>query len=375
MTSDVWSERADWDVRSDAKRAFQRSSHSQVASVDTAPRSPRDLRLHVQRDLGFELVARRARPPTGYRAALGHLEREVMDIVWNAEGDRGVYSHTVRDVQRRLPRKAAYTAMVMTTLDRLFKKGLWVVRRREGRAFVYTAVLMRLGDAPATLTGGLLRGLLSNWSWNAARPFLSNLVDAVGEEDSALLDELERLVRDKQPQTRESSEMRLLVSTLVLTLAWFSALNILVIAGMADCRWTPAWSVLCPAVSSVALRPPGWRRSWYRRLRDWRVPAGPPDVRGQGRISDTSARCSGRVRFFGVGLIGGSALRVGPAVRGYARLRRMWCGPARRETPDCQRLRNPGHLARQVFFTRRLWSGRRVREALHARRAGRGSPT
>jgi hypothetical protein len=55
----------------------------------------------------------------------------------------------------------------------------------------------------ATLTGGLLRGLLSSGP-DAARPFLSNLVDAVGEEDSGLLDELERLVRDKQSQTRRA---------------------------------------------------------------------------------------------------------------------------------------------------------------------------
>ena len=59
------------------------------------------------------------------QAALGRLEREVMDVVWTP-----ATKHTVRDVQARLPRKAAYTT-VMTTLDRLFKKGL-VSRRREG---------------------------------------------------------------------------------------------------------------------------------------------------------------------------------------------------------------------------------------------------
>jgi predicted transcriptional regulator len=126
-------------------------------------------------------------------AALGRLEREVMDVVWTA-GD-----HTVKDVQGRLPRPAAYTT-VMTTLDRLFKKGL-VLRRREGRAFVYTASRSR-EEMSAALTGGLLRGLLSSGP-ATARPFLSNLVEAVGEEDAALLDELERLVRDKQARTRK----------------------------------------------------------------------------------------------------------------------------------------------------------------------------
>jgi predicted transcriptional regulator len=130
------------------------------------------------------------------QAALGHLEREVMDIVWTGK------EQSVKDVQARLPRKAAYTT-VMTTLDRLFKKGL-VLRRREGRAFVYTAVRSR-EEMSATLTGGLLRGVLSHGP-ETARPFLSNLVDAIGEGDAALLDELERLVRDKQAKTRREPE-------------------------------------------------------------------------------------------------------------------------------------------------------------------------
>jgi len=130
------------------------------------------------------------------QAALGRLEREVMDVVWSSD------EHTVKDVQGRLPRKAAYTT-VMTTLDRLFKKGL-VSRRREGRAFVYTASRSRQ-EMSATLTGGLLRGVLAHGP-ETARPFLSNLVDAVGDGDAALLDELERLVRDKQAQTRKEPE-------------------------------------------------------------------------------------------------------------------------------------------------------------------------
>ena len=122
------------------------------------------------------------------RSALGRLERAVMDTVW-AGGD-----FSVRDVQSTLGRPVAYTT-VMTTLDRLFKKGL-VHRRREGRAFVYTAALER-HEIEATMTAGLLDGVLSSGP-GAARPFLSNLVDAVGDSNDGLLDELERLVRDKR---------------------------------------------------------------------------------------------------------------------------------------------------------------------------------
>jgi predicted transcriptional regulator len=130
------------------------------------------------------------------RAALGRLERAVMDTVW-AGGD-----YSVRDVQTALGRPVAYTT-VMTTLDRLYKKGL-VGRRREGRAFVYSAALER-HEIEASMTAGLLDGVLAGGP-GAARPFLSNLVDAVGDSNDDLLDELERLVRDKRETLREQRE-------------------------------------------------------------------------------------------------------------------------------------------------------------------------
>ena len=55
----------------------------------------------------------------------------MMQILWS----RGESS--VRDVVRQLDRPLAYTT-VMTTLDRLYKKGL-LDRYRKDRAFVYSA--------------------------------------------------------------------------------------------------------------------------------------------------------------------------------------------------------------------------------------------
>lgn len=127
------------------------------------------------------------------RAALGRLEREVMGVVWRGG------SLCVRDVQAQLGRPAAYTT-VMTTLDRLFKKG-FVDRVRDGRAFVYTAARSR-AEVEAAVASGLLRGLLDHGS-GAAGPLLSNLVDVVGERDDALLDELESLVRAKRRRLKE----------------------------------------------------------------------------------------------------------------------------------------------------------------------------
>jgi predicted transcriptional regulator len=123
-------------------------------------------------------------------AALGRLEQEVMEVVWQS----GAVS--VRDVRAQIPRAVAYTT-VMTTLDRLFKKGL-LHRERDGRAFVYQAALTRQNMEEA-IAARLLHGLLE-FDPGRARPLLSNLVETIGDRDSALLDELEELVRQKRRQ-------------------------------------------------------------------------------------------------------------------------------------------------------------------------------
>src|SRR5207244_6454965 len=62
---------------------------------------------------------------------LGRLEFDLMQILWS----RG--ESNVRDVAQQLSRPLAYTT-VMTTLDRLYKKGL-LDRRMPDRAFLYSA--------------------------------------------------------------------------------------------------------------------------------------------------------------------------------------------------------------------------------------------
>jgi predicted transcriptional regulator len=131
------------------------------------------------------------------RTTLGRLELAVMEVVWR--GGEGC----VRDVQAALARPAAYTT-IMTTLDRLYKKG-FVTRRRDGRAFVYSATLTRQ-EIEATMTAGLLKGLLADDA-SVARPFLSHLVDAMGERDDQLLDELEQLVRDKRERMKKKDAL------------------------------------------------------------------------------------------------------------------------------------------------------------------------
>ena len=118
-------------------------------------------------------------------APLGALETQVMDEVWRHGGEL-----PVRDVHAAFPR-LAYTT-VMTTMDRLYKKGL-LERRKDGRAFLYSARLTRQ-QLDLSAGAGLIRGLLQS----EGEPALSFLVDAVTDRDRDMLDRLERLVREKK---------------------------------------------------------------------------------------------------------------------------------------------------------------------------------
>jgi predicted transcriptional regulator len=120
--------------------------------------------------------------------ALGPLETGVMEILWK----RGESS--VRDVVERLEASLAYTT-VMTTLDRLFKKGL-LDRRKWERAFLYWPRLSR-SDWERKVAGEWVAGFLSG-PQPSREVLLSCLVDAVGHYDEALLDELEKRIRSKR---------------------------------------------------------------------------------------------------------------------------------------------------------------------------------
>lgn len=63
--------------------------------------------------------------------ALGSFEARVMEVLWRSP------ECTVHQVKERLVRKRAYTT-VMTTLVRLYQKGL-LARRKRGHQFVYVA--------------------------------------------------------------------------------------------------------------------------------------------------------------------------------------------------------------------------------------------
>ena len=111
-----------------------------------------------------------------------------MQILWSRR------ESNVRDVARQMDRPLAYTT-VMTTLDRLYKKGL-LDRRMPDRAFLYSARL-----SPQEWERARVENVLADFLGGpcASRELLlSSFLDAVGEHDSALLDELEKKLRRKR---------------------------------------------------------------------------------------------------------------------------------------------------------------------------------
>ena len=122
--------------------------------------------------------------------ALGPLEIAVMEILWT----RG--ESNVREVAARLGRPLAYTT-VMTTLDRLFKKGL-LDRRKSDRAFLYLPSFSRR-EWEHKRAGDFLAGFLSV-PQPSRELLISCLVEAVGRHDEALLGELEKKIRSKRKE-------------------------------------------------------------------------------------------------------------------------------------------------------------------------------
>jgi BlaI family transcriptional regulator, penicillinase repressor len=145
--------------------------------------------VHARRLLlrGFQSLRNLARPD------LGPLEHRVMEALWH----RG--EANVRDVHEEFGTGVAYTT-VMTTLDRLYKKGL-LNRWKVGRAFHYAPTATR-EESRRSLTAELVEGLLAQHE-HEPLPLLSNLVDAVGNADCRLLDDLERLVQEKRDRLRD----------------------------------------------------------------------------------------------------------------------------------------------------------------------------
>jgi predicted transcriptional regulator len=128
--------------------------------------------------------------------SLGPLERSVMEIMWA----RGVSN--VREVANQLERPLAYTT-VMTTLDRLFKKGL-LDRRKSERAFVYSPRVSRV-EWEQKRAGELVAGFFGG-PQPSSDLLISCFLDAVGQQDPAALDELEQKIKARRKELLEGKK-------------------------------------------------------------------------------------------------------------------------------------------------------------------------
>jgi predicted transcriptional regulator len=118
---------------------------------------------------------------------LGSLESELMEQIWPLE------EVSVRDLHSKLAPRLAYTT-IMTTLDRLYKKGL-LCRRKVGKAYVYFPALSEK-EYQGRLTEHFIGLALNGGKFSPA--VLSSFVNAVTETDQEMLDRLDRLVKAKQ---------------------------------------------------------------------------------------------------------------------------------------------------------------------------------
>ena len=121
--------------------------------------------------------------------AFGPLEMKVLQALWQRREPA-----SVRDLMPALE-GIVYTTL-MTTLDRLFQKGV-LSRYKRGRSFFYTVNLSEAEQA-LTIARGWFDALVPAGDPHSATLVLSQFVEAVGERNGGLLDELEQLVLQRR---------------------------------------------------------------------------------------------------------------------------------------------------------------------------------
>jgi predicted transcriptional regulator len=136
------------------------------------------------------------RPREVASESLGKLEQDVLKEVWQRD------EVSVRDIYLAFGEKVAYTTL-MTTLDRLYKKKL-LTRRKDGRAFIYLPAVSS-DELEQGIREDIIDGLLGHGA-DAVQPVLACIVDTVSERDRLLLDELDRLIKEKRRELKQGGD-------------------------------------------------------------------------------------------------------------------------------------------------------------------------
>ncbi|KYH45055.1 BlaI/MecI/CopY family transcriptional regulator [Branchiibius sp. NY16-3462-2] len=121
------------------------------------------------------------------RSTLGDLERQLMDVLWEAEPGARLSSRQVQELMDPTQERA-YTT-IKTVLDRLVEKGV-VQRHRDGRIWRYRARASR-----QSLTAESLRSVLGDIESSDRSTTLLRFLEGVEQADRAelrrLLDQVE----------------------------------------------------------------------------------------------------------------------------------------------------------------------------------------
>lgn len=128
------------------------------------------------------------RTPTSL-PTLGPLETRLMDELWLSS------PATVREVADRLSSDLAYTTL-MTTLDRLFKKGL-LTRTKLNAAFVYAPALSR-----NEYQQHIVERSMAPFLQESPGPVMAAFVNAAALIDEANLARLELLIAERRGRGR-----------------------------------------------------------------------------------------------------------------------------------------------------------------------------
>lgn len=129
----------------------------------------------------------------GLQKMLGRLEAQIMEAMWAAEGP--VCVENVREALAERGKSAAYTT-VMTTLSRLYTKGL-LAREQRGKAYYYTPRVTRR-ELTSSVTKQVIDGLLGSF----AEPAMAYFVEALSDESPDKLEQLVSLIEEKK-RTRD----------------------------------------------------------------------------------------------------------------------------------------------------------------------------
>ncbi len=124
---------------------------------------------------------------SGLKMVLGELEFIIMDYLWDKK------NVAVRDVLRELSanREIAYTT-IMTTMDRLWKKGL-LERNNEGKTFLYTPA-----QSKENIIQSMIKKVFDSILPDVTDSSMSYFINSLEKINPDMLDELDELLKNRQ---------------------------------------------------------------------------------------------------------------------------------------------------------------------------------